>query len=781
MASNVPTLEPDDVVNIAEPTASSNFEAQVQAKMPAAKKAVAAYSPIEQLGAYQPFQFGQIPMVGPAYNKAIDLAKAVTGSGQGKSLTERYTDIQAERAAIENAKYAAAPKTYSFMSGIPGAASVLLPEIGLERGAAALTENAPALVKNVTPYLGRMTESGLMSAASSEALPGETPEETAKRLGTSFGAGAAATPVASAITGGVKAVKNIGSKIYGLFDPESVMAQKIVEGASTQPSVVPSQRQLSVEEYLDALNRGDKNVSLADVQGAKPLIQSAEQHLENDPNALALNSVINKRIADNPRIIGEQIDDAAGKPINIFEERRAADKAYRSASSPAYNAAFNSNGADAVWNPYFNTVINTKEGQAAIDFANNERIKDGDLTPSPFSKDPQTGLYVLRSPTGQIGAQQPPDLEYWDYVKRGLNSVWRGQKSDPKEADTAASTGAMMHQFTDVLKQQFPLYDKATSTAQRYIKADNAFDAGSDFFTMISKPKGNAEDIGQQMNYLTAPPKTGGYTPAEKNSFKTGLLSFVKENPDAAANVFKNMDSQTEQRLRAALGDDTFEGVNDAFRMARVRELTGTLGLSVKNKSDPNILTSLAKLGLGAAGIGAGVGAGFVGAQTAITHAPELLERMTDPYFLGSTAAALGIGIPAVYLGSKTVSGLANQRASAMLRMAADPNPQVQKQLSDALNKDELNRKIFSNLETRLTNYVATNPDMNPFAPSDTTKASGGRIGHASGGRAGSSVMTPEQLLRDLKRRQVMMRNTTEHMLSLPDDAVVQALDAAKR
>jgi len=55
------------------------------------------------------------------------------------------------------------------------------------------------------------------------------------------------------------------------------------------------------------------------------------------------------------------------------------------------------------------------------------------------------------------------------------------------------------------------------------------------------------------------------------------------------------------------------------------------------------------------------------------------------------------------------------------------------------------------------------------------------RIGRASGGRAGSSVMTPEQLLRDLKRRQVMMRNTTEHMLSLPDDAVVQALDAAKR
>jgi len=57
--------------------------------------------------------------------------------------------------------------------------------------------------------------------------------------------------------------------------------------------------------------------------------------------------------------------------------------------------------------------------------------------------------------------------------------------------------------------------------------------------------------------------------------------------------------------------------------------------------------------------------------------------------------------------------------------------------------------------------------------------AFGGRIERKSGGRAG--VMTAEALLRDLKRRRVMLASKTEHMLSLPDDAVVQALDAAKR
>jgi len=58
-------------------------------------------------------------------------------------------------------------------------------------------------------------------------------------------------------------------------------------------------------------------------------------------------------------------------------------------------------------------------------------------------------------------------------------------------------------------------------------------------------------------------------------------------------------------------------------------------------------------------------------------------------------------------------------------------------------------------------------------------EASGGRVGHASGGKVG--VLTPQALLADLKRRKVMLANKTEQMLSLPDDVVVQALDAAKR
>lgn len=58
-------------------------------------------------------------------------------------------------------------------------------------------------------------------------------------------------------------------------------------------------------------------------------------------------------------------------------------------------------------------------------------------------------------------------------------------------------------------------------------------------------------------------------------------------------------------------------------------------------------------------------------------------------------------------------------------------------------------------------------------------EASGGRVQRAYGGKVG--VLTAQSLLSDLKRRKIMLANKTEQMLSLPDDAVVQALDAAKR
>ena len=56
-----------------------------------------------------------------------------------------------------------------------------------------------------------------------------------------------------------------------------------------------------------------------------------------------------------------------------------------------------------------------------------------------------------------------------------------------------------------------------------------------------------------------------------------------------------------------------------------------------------------------------------------------------------------------------------------------------------------------------------------------TGQASGGRIERKSGGRAASNPISAE-----VSRVRVLLSNKTEHMLSVPDDAIATALHMAK-
>jgi hypothetical protein len=778
-----------NTIQVPQQSAEDIFEQQVQKRLPSEQEAVSSYGPARTIAEYQPFQMKNLPIVGGWYDRAIDAAKAALGSGEGGTFASRLADAAAQREAHERALKGAAPNTYNFMGSVPGALSMLtgvgeagaaasvpkvdytkiipdvMPSLGLRDYVSSKFTN-PSMVGNASTYLAKMAENAAYGGAGTVPTPGSTSAEAGKETAIGAGLGALATPIADLIGAGGKGISYLGNKAMNLFSPERAVAEDIVRGQAIQPAVNPKQRQLTLEQYLEAVKNGDKNVSLADVQGVKPQIQRAEANAPLDPNLIALNDTVNRRIAENPVIIADAVDTTAGKVIDADAERRAAYKQYRSATSPAYNAAFNSKGADAVWNPYFDTVINSKEGQAAIDFADNERIKDSILEPSPFVKNPNTGFYELRD------KNSPPDLSYWDYVKRGLNTEGRKQSASPGEKDTAASTFAMTDEFTSRLRQMFPNYGKALDTAQRYLKADNAFDAGGDFFNLVTKNKGDPEEISSQMRVLTTPSKQGGFTPEEKEKFKTGLLSYVKENPDDAARAFYNMDKVTEGRLRTALGDDAFEGLDNAFSMARVRELTGQLGLTMKSNGMP--MSTSQKIGMGSL-VGGGI-TSTAGAVGLGTQAGQIAQNITDPHVLGYTMLAAALGLP-VGLGTKmVVSGLASARAAAMLRMAADPSPQVQKTLQDALNRDPLNKKIFKNVSDGVTRFMLMHPQAEqPFI----NAANIFRIGRKSGGSVGS--LTPEGLLADLKRRRVMLTNKTQHLLSLPDDAVVQALDAAKR
>ena len=152
--------------------------------------------------------------------------------------------------------------------------------------------------------------------------------------------------------------------------------------------------------------------------------------------------------------------------------------------------------------------------------------------------------------------------------------------------------------------------------------------------------------------------------------------------------------------------------------------------------------------------------------------AGRALENVTNIAGAGPIGGAFGaVGalkkiIPAFFnKANDWVFGGAREDAIRKLQAAAS-DPKLMQAL---LNKP--NPSGWSRLGNALTQIAGRSAIPVIEQPNREGRKSGGRIG----------VMTAEALLRDLKRRRVMLANKTEHMLSLPDDVVVQALDAAKR
>jgi hypothetical protein len=157
-----------------------------------------------------------------------------------------------------------------------------------------------------------------------------------------------------------------------------------------------------------------------------------------------------------------------------------------------------------------------------------------------------------------------------------------------------------------------------------------------------------------------------------------------------------------------------------------------------------------------AAGVTGGLAAPVTGALLSATNTPksvvDKLSEMTSGFFLKNT----------------------KEKTFEILQEAAR-DPELMRILLTKPNPDNMSRleKYLGRAGTALT---ATTRSQIPMASRGYNQED--REGRARGGRTGSKA---EQLFRDLKRRKIMISNKTEQMLSMPDDVIVQALDAAKR
>lgn len=164
---------------------------------------------------------------------------------------------------------------------------------------------------------------------------------------------------------------------------------------------------------------------------------------------------------------------------------------------------------------------------------------------------------------------------------------------------------------------------------------------------------------------------------------------------------------------------------------------------------------------------------------------------------LGGAIAAKMVGISgpaapvvgAVALSTRSPQGTANAITSSINRFFfKNTKEQAQEILQEAMRNPELMAALLRKPTPQnigALDVIVSGAKRLPVVAEQVARPAymegirEDRAQRKSGGRIASKAA--EALLRDLKRRKVMMANKTEQMLSLPDDAVVQALDAAKR
>jgi hypothetical protein len=710
------------------------FEEKVQSKIPQAQKEVSEHP----WTSYVPNGY-QLPLVGEPIRRAVIAGEAALGQGEGKNYAERQADLLAQSRARDIAKHEAAPLTSSFIQGtaeaIPSIA--LAPELGIEAAAS----KAFPYVEKGAGYIGRMIEQGIYGGAQAaqQSTPGETAEDAAKRVALGATVGAAGVPVATVagkILQAPKAVYNWASK---LWNPEESVARDIAAGAANVSTTSKGQG-LTIEQYAAAKERGEP-VTIADIQGAKSQIAKAGETLPTDQRIQEINESLQQRFNDSSTRVGEQIDTAFGKPIDAFKSRKEADELARKVNKPAYEAAYAQPidyASDTGQN--IEGLIKERVPSSAVKAANDLMRLEG----APESKQ----IMAHIEDNGTVKYETMPDVMQVDYITRALNDIAKKEEGAGAMGGITQKGRAYQGLAKDLrenLRTAVPEYDTALNGAGKFIRGNNAHEEGLSFLDLISNKNADPKEVGSTLNNLEKV-----YTPDEKRLFGEGIAADIKENPIKAAKLFANNDTVAMNRLKSAIGDDAFNQIDSSMRVNRIMALSKEIGNPPKSSilSPQNLITG---------GIGAGL---YV--PKLIEAFPNIAKYGADPMALSAAGAAFAAGL----LGTGITNAGNKAKASAILGMALSNDPKYTKMLLKAARSDAEIRDTLDQFEKGLSRYLAVNQNMVP------------REGRKSGG----SVIDKksDQLINETMRNQKLLANHTEQMLSMPDDAIVQALRVAK-
>jgi len=445
-----------------------------------------------------------VPIAGPAIlggaqRAAAGLSSLIDGESYSQNLQQGQT-------ATANAKE---QNPVSNVAGqVAGNVGSMIPLGATGIGARALGITGP----NLLTRAGMSALSGgAISSADSLARGGDAHD--AGWSGVIGGGIGGAIPVVGA--GISAAAKAIGSKIAptvnALTNPTAEASRRLGMALTRDIDANPSMLMNQADEAAAAAN----NIPIVNADRGGETTRALARSVSNQsPEARA---IIENTASDRFGAQSQRAADFIGKLTN----GRADDLAYQEAikatarqvNKPAYAAAYSSPEAQQVFTPRIQELMQSPSLRKAVDKVPQRSADRGAIDGfkeigNPFVKN-SSGAYVLQRKAD--GTMVTPTLQFWDHVKRNLDSDI-GKAMTGGDRTRAAELTSLKGELLKELDATVGSYKAARQGAAGFFGAEDALEAGKQFATT---PKLVPEAV---KAFKT-------FKPAEKDAFATGYAS----------------------------------------------------------------------------------------------------------------------------------------------------------------------------------------------------------------------------------------------------------------
>lgn len=528
-----------------------------------------------------------IPIVGPSIQKGSDyIGSNLYGLVTGQDPSQIREEVNQRREG-RNETYPA-----SAFSG--QLAANIAPMSAIGRTAA----GAQSLGITGTNWLTRAGNSAASSAIVSgadTAARGGGAEEIMGGMVRSGAIGAAIPALGAGISKGLETFGNrnmstIGAMLNPAKEAERRVGTAFLRDAQADPKSIMSavDRQIAQANNIPIVN--------ADI-GGETTRALARSVANQSPEARAvIERTASDRFAGQGQRATEFIKKIVGGNADDIGYRHALQEQARYHNKAAYDAAYSAPHAQQVYTKGLQDLMQSPSLRKAVAdvptrSADRGAVQGFKEIGNPFTMNSQ-GAYVLRQKAD--GTLVAPNLQFWDHVKRNLDSqIGTAQKGGD---DTfAADLTAIKNKLTSELDTAVPAYKQARQGASGFFGADDALDAGRKF---VNSPR-SVPEVRQAFN---------AFNGTEKQAFATGyaseLIDRIKATNDRSNvinQVFKSQSAR--ESMEMVLGAQKMKQIEAYVRVEDLADrLRGAMGNSTTARQ-------LAELGIGA-------GAGAYGAYT---------------------------------------------------------------------------------------------------------------------------------------------------------------------